>query len=133
MRTPALTLAAMSLLVLASTAEAQWNVERRSGNAVATTTGTDGQIQLRVSCQGTNHVVVLLTLPGGATLSNGDVEARWDDGSTERYVLRGQDGTLSTSSTSPQGGTSLQNSASATPCGSGWPQGAPSRSRTASA
>ena len=103
MRTPALTLAAMSLLVLASTAEAQWNVERRSGNAVATTTGTDGQIQLRVSCQGTNHVVVLLPLSGGATLSNGDVEARWDDGSTERYVLRGQDGILSTSSTSPQG------------------------------
>ena len=70
MRTPALTLAAMSLLFLASPAEAQWNVERRSGAAIATTTGTDGQIQLGVSCQGANHVVVL-TLPGSATLSNG--------------------------------------------------------------
>lgn len=102
MRTAALMLAAMSLLVLSSTAEAQWNVERNSGNAVATTTGTDGQIQLRVGCQGTNHIVVL-TLPGDAALSNGDVEARWDDGSTERYTLHDQDGTLSTSSTSPQG------------------------------
>lgn len=102
MRTLALTLAAISLLVLASRAEAQWNVDRRSGNAVATTTGTDEQVQLRVSCRGTNYVVVL-TLPGGASLSDGDVEARWDDGSAERYGLRGRDGTLSTSSTSPQG------------------------------
>ena len=58
MRTPALTLAAASLVVLALPAEAQWNVERRSGNAIAVATGVDGQIEVGVSCQGNNQVLV---------------------------------------------------------------------------
>ena len=88
MRTPALTLAAASLVVLALPAEAQWNVERRSGNAIAVATGIDGQIEVGVSCQGNNQVVVL-TLPG-ATFRNGDVEVQWDNGSTEQYALQNQ-------------------------------------------
>ena len=99
-RTPALTLAAASLVVLALPAEAQWNVERRSGNAIAVATGIDGQIEVGVSCQGNNQVVVL-TLPG-ATFRNGDVEVQWDDGSTEQYALQDQNATLSGSSESPQ-------------------------------
>ena len=100
MRTPALTLAAASLVVLALPAEAQWNVERRSGNAIAVATGIDGQIEVGVSCQGNNQVVVL-TLPG-ATFRNGDVEVQWDNGSTEQYALQDQNATLSGSSESPQ-------------------------------
>ena len=83
----ALALAAASLVVLALPAEAQWNVERRSGNAIAVATGLDGQIEVGISCQG-NDQVIELTLPG-ATFRNGDVEVQWDDGSTEQYGLAG--------------------------------------------
>ena len=100
MRTRVL-LAAASLVALALPAEAQWNVERRSGNLVAMAAGSDGQINVGVSCQGSNHVVAL-TLPGGATFHSGDVEVQWDDGSTEQYALQDQNDTLSGSSASPR-------------------------------
>ena len=100
MRTLALSLAAASLVALALPAEAQWNVERNSGNVVAIATGIDGQIEMGVSCQG-NHQIVALTLPGSATFRNGDVEVQWDDGSTEQYALQDQSDTLSGSSASP--------------------------------
>ena len=96
----ALALAAASLVVLALPAEAQWNVERRSGNAIAVATGLDGQIEVGISCQG-NDQVIELTLPG-ATFRNGDVEVQWDDGSTEQYALQDQSATLSGSSESTQ-------------------------------
>ncbi len=94
-------LAAALLVAVAVPTEAQWNVERRSGNAVAMTTGIDGQIHIGVSCQGSDQVVEL-ALPGNATFGNGDVEARWDDGSTESYAFRDQNETLLGSSTSQQ-------------------------------
>ena len=99
-RTAAFTFVAASLVVLALPAEAQWNVERRSGNTIAEATGIDGQIEVGISCQGNNQVVVL-TLPG-ATFHNGDVEVQWDNGSTEQYALQDQNTTLSGSSESPQ-------------------------------
>ena len=85
-------LVAAILVAMAVPTEAQWNVERRSGNAVAMTTGIDGQLHVGVSCQGSNQVVEL-ALPGNATFANGDVEAQWDDGSTERYTFRDQNET----------------------------------------
>ena len=93
--------AAASLLALTLPAEAQWNVERRSGNVVAMAAGIDGQIHVGVSCQGSNHVVAV-TLPGSATFHSGDMEVQWDDGSTEQYALQDQNDTLSGSSTSPR-------------------------------
>ena len=100
MRTSALALAAASLVVLALPAEAQWSVERRSGNAIAVATGIDGQIEVGVSCQENNQVLAL-TLPG-ATFRNGNVEVQWDDGSTEQYALQDQSATLFGSSESTQ-------------------------------
>ena len=93
-------LAAATLFALALPAEAQWNVERRSGNVIAMAAGIDGQIYVGVSCQGSNQVVAL-TLPGSATFHNGDVEVQWDDGSTEQYALQDRNDTLSGSSASP--------------------------------
>ena len=100
MRTRVL-LAAASLVALALPAEAQWNVERRSGNLVAMAAGIDGQINIGVSCQGSNRVVAL-TLPGSDTFHSGDVEVQWGDGSTEQYALQDQNDTLSGSSASPR-------------------------------
>ena len=101
MRASVLALAAASLVALALPADAQWNVERNSGNVVARATGIDGQIVVGVGCQGNNQVVAL-TLSGSATFRNGDVEVQWDDGSTERYALQDQNDTLSGSSASPR-------------------------------
>ena len=99
MRTRVL-LAAATLFALALPAEAQWNVERRSGNVIAMAPGINGQIHVDVSCQGSNQIVAL-TLLGSATFHNGDVEVQWDDGSTEQYALEARNDTLSGSSASP--------------------------------
>ena len=93
-------LAAATLFALALPAEAQWNVERRSGSVIAMAAGIDGQIHVGVSCQGSNQVVAL-TLPDSATFHNGDVEVQWDDGSTEQHALQDLNDTLSGSSASP--------------------------------
>lgn len=99
MRTSGLALAAASIVALALPADAQWNVERNSGNVVAMATGLDGQIEVGVRCQGANQIVAL-TLPDRASFRNGEVEVQWDDGSTEQYALQDRNVTLSGSSAS---------------------------------
>ena len=88
-------------IALASPMEAQWNVDRRPGNTIARATGIEGQMHLAVSCQ-ESDLVLVLTVPGSPSFHEGDVEAQWDDGSTEHYSLRDQNGTLRGSSESPQ-------------------------------
>ena len=92
---------AASLLALTLPAEAQWNVERRSGNVVAMAAGIGGRIHVSVSCQGSDHVLAV-ALPGRAAFQSGDIEVQWDDGSTEQYALQDQNDTLSGSSASPR-------------------------------
>ena len=94
-------LTAVSLFALPLSTEAQWNIERRTGNTTATTTGSDGQVQLAVSCREANQVVILKA-PGSLGFHDGDIEARWDDGSTERYTFVEQDESLLGSSEAPQ-------------------------------
>jgi hypothetical protein len=84
-----------------SPAEAQWSIERSSGDPVARTLGLEGRIQVMVSCQGSSQIVTLKA-PAGAALNGESVEAQWDDGTTERYRLLEELGTLRASSTSPE-------------------------------
>lgn len=100
MYTRVLAVLGMILAVMASPAEAQWNVSMRSGNATAMATGASRQIQIGVTCQGNNQVV-MLTLAESADLGNGNVEAQWDGGSIEQYALQDQNNVLSGSSSSP--------------------------------
>ena len=83
-----LAVAAGVALVVASPAAAQWRVDRSiGGTPIAGAAGASQQITIGVSCRGSGHAV-LLTLPGAAIFDNGAVEARWDDGSTDRYSSR---------------------------------------------
>jgi len=91
---PALILAAIALPV-----DAEWSVEGSSANAIAQAVGLDGRIRIVVACSGSNQTVTL-RLAGDAAFAEGDVETRWDDGSTEKYSFRDEAGALRGSSTS---------------------------------
>ena len=94
-------LTAVSLFALPLSTEAQWNTERRAGTTSVTTTGSGGQMQLAVTCREDNQVVVL-TATGSRGFHDGDIEARWDDGTTERYSFVEQNAGLVGSSETPQ-------------------------------
>ncbi len=83
-------------VILAATAlpaDAQWSVEGPSGNAIARAVGLDGRIRIIVACSRSNHTVTL-RLAGDAAFAEGDVETRWDDGSTEKYSFQDEAGAL---------------------------------------
>ena len=89
-----LAVAAGVALVVASPAAAQWRVDRSiGGTPIAGAAGASRQITIGVACRGSGHAV-LLTLPGAAIFDNGAIEARWDDGSTDRYSFEDQNQTL---------------------------------------
>ena len=91
----------LSLTVLAAPAAAQWSVRTVAGATVAGATGEGGQIAVRVGCQDRSHAVTLAR-PSGVALRGGTIEARWDDGSTDRYTLRSQGGKLAGNSSDVQ-------------------------------
>ena len=98
-RPAGIVLAGAVFVAVALPSEAQWSVDRSSGNAVARTEGLDGRVQVAVGCQGSRQVVTLRLL-GGEAFSDGSVETQWDYGSMERYRFQKNERILSASSTS---------------------------------
>ena len=72
----------------ASSAEAQWAVENVRGNTAALAIGADGQLEIAVSCEGSDRVVLLAWADSESAFHRRSIEARWDDDSTDRLLLR---------------------------------------------
>lgn len=79
-------LAATLLIGQSLPAEAQWALDRNAANSRATALGVEGNMRLTVTCRAGNHAIALV-LPGMPGFRTEAVEARWDDGSFERYRL----------------------------------------------
>ena len=92
--------AAAGLVALAALpAEGQWTVESRSGKTTAVATGSNGQVEIGVACEGSDHALVLMF---STPARSGDVEVQWDDGSTDQYALQHQSATLTGTADSAQ-------------------------------
>ena len=83
----------VAIAVLASPADAQWEIDRGGGVGLAVGAGRARQIYVGVGCQGPDQVVVL-SLPSSDIFHNGSVEARWNDGTVDRYAFQDQNATL---------------------------------------
>lgn len=80
-------LLALAAILLASSADAQWTIERGDdGSSFALAVSSNGRLHMGVTCARGGHVVMLSMLTDGI-FHNGAVEAEWDDGTSDRYVF----------------------------------------------